>query len=112
MWNLTIKPNSPFVLPPPPPCLCYAQVRTNCSDPKKGCPRVWNNVGPVTDNFIADIEEFTLLVDHTFTTVNMGLTYSARNMTGRLAVPNNNQLCFAHFDAVDDSGKATTSAPW
>lgn len=80
------------------------------------CSKVW-----IVDSdaifFIANIEAFTVLVDHSVSSPTNGLAISSRQMSGMLYVAGGSdmqrQLCASRSDAVDSAvgGSATDGAP-
>merc|ERR1711935_764317 len=72
------------------------QTKTSCGlapPPNKPCPRVWNNTqtSPLS-YYVADIESYTLMIDHAFTTTEeFNLTKTARVMPGFLESLNKTQ---------------------
>lgn len=63
------------------------QTRARCSETPENdtiCPRAWVNNDDPVDNFIASIENFTVLVDHSFTTPSQGISKTAKEMSGVL----------------------------
>ena len=85
------------------------------------CSQVWKTVQPNSASnvrndqyFVAGLENYTLLLEHSVHSLGAGVDAVSRNMDGRLAVPDNDALCAekgAIGKAVDDSGKSTTKAP-
>jgi len=72
------------------------QTKTPCGlnpPPNKQCKRVWDNSQAAPTSFyIADIESYTLMIDHAFTTTeDFGLTKTARVMQGFLESQNKTQ---------------------
>eukprot|EP00929_Paragymnodinium_shiwhaense_P050020 TRINITY_DN25210_c0_g1_i1.p1 TRINITY_DN25210_c0_g1~~TRINITY_DN25210_c0_g1_i1.p1 ORF type:complete len:500 (-),score=73.04 TRINITY_DN25210_c0_g1_i1:120-1619(-) len=72
----------------------FRQVR-NCQDESQNCRRKYSYVDaqgkvqqgkgeamPVADNFVVDIEDFTMLVDHSFSTANGKVKLDDYNMQG------------------------------
>lgn len=83
------------------------------------CDRIWN-VKKVNSLFVANVERYSLLIDHSMQGAGSGApSINSRDIEGRLWVgnrltpPNDIQkaLCKSRPDAVDKHGKPTNSAP-
>eukprot|EP00040_Diaphanoeca_grandis_P018537 m.97503 g.97503 ORF g.97503 m.97503 type:complete len:450 (-) comp26982_c0_seq5:41-1390(-) len=89
------------------------QTRQNCSlnpTPKQNCSQLWQNDENVTFNYVAGIENFTLLVDHVVETPTLGLGSSATAMAGKLLVQHDSTVCVAQ-KGQDIHGQRTNNAP-
>jgi len=86
------------------------------------CDKLWivTSLGKV---FTADVEQFTVLIDHSVTTPSTGLATTSRQMTGMLfvdpeavvdgSIRTQDALCKSRSDAVNsvDGGSPTDTAP-
>eukprot|EP00931_Biecheleriopsis_adriatica_P062128 TRINITY_DN37404_c0_g1_i2.p1 TRINITY_DN37404_c0_g1~~TRINITY_DN37404_c0_g1_i2.p1 ORF type:complete len:413 (+),score=70.97 TRINITY_DN37404_c0_g1_i2:44-1240(+) len=93
----------------------YTQERNaSCSD--AGCSKLWLNSQTI-GRFMADIEDFTLLVDHAVQNKELGIARTSRGMHGWLHVEGTSavqrQLCRRAPVAMTQPlyGKNTTEAP-
>lgn len=93
----------------------YTQERNSSCD-STGCSKLW--VGQnATMRFMADIEEFTLLVDHSVQNEELGISRTSREMSGWLFVNGTStrqqQLCRNASGAMTQPmfGEKTTQAP-
>ena len=90
------------------------QTKTACgmSPPaNKQCPRVWDNtqVSPLS-YYVADIESYTLMIDHAFTTTEeFNLTKTARVMPGFLESLNKTQASVSDNSVDSDGSRHVTS---
>ena len=85
------------------------------------CPQVWKAVLPISESnvrndqyFVAGLENYTVLIEHSVHSLGAGVDAVSRNMDGKLAVPDNSELCAekaAEGKSVDSSGKPTSTAP-
>ncbi len=76
------------------------------------CAQLWVSTAPQVTQYVANIEDFTVLMDHSAQAPSLDLIASSRSVSGWLHVPNNNALC-AQLPAVDVVDRTTrvTSAP-
>jgi hypothetical protein len=92
------------------------QSRDSCAEDtttcKAGAPpqHLWHNTVVPQDEYIANIEKFTLLIDHSVHTPSIGVGAASRNMTGKLYVDNDDMLC-ATRGGVDANNRPQPTAP-
>ncbi len=62
-------------------------------DQAQYCSKLWRENQPPVRQFVADIERYTLLIDHTVQANTLGLSGSARKLQGKVLVENNSGVC-------------------
>lgn len=93
----------------------YTQER-NGTCGQDGCVKLWKTIG-AQDRFMADIEDFTLLVDHAVQNQELGIARTSREMEGWLLVNGTTelqqQLCSSTNSSMTQpyNGRPTTKAP-
>ena len=78
----------------------YNQINT-CDPAKNVCNNLWNNTVPDETYFIADVESYTILFDHTAFAVNLNVTGGSRYAKGYIRTKNK-KLCAVTPNSRDD----------
>lgn len=101
----------------------FHQERTTeeeCDIEKGHCDKMWKNKGDPSRRFVAEIERFSLVIDHSVSLEEFGISSSIRQMDGYLQVGKEGNvtkrqmhLCRERDDAVDRPwrGRSTDKAP-
>lgn len=88
----------------------------NASCGQEGCSKLWITSG-AQDRFMADVEDFTLLVDHAVQNQELGIARTSREMEGWLLVNGTHELQQQLCSSTNTSmtapfyGERTTKAP-
>jgi len=79
------------------------QSVTNCSLTDPHCE--WQDTEPETINFLADVERFTLLIDHAYYAPTVKIQGSARDLKGRLLDSKGKEMTVSKPDVVGVPGE-------
>ena len=78
----------------------YKQKNT-CDRTQMRCNNLWNNTVPDETYFVADVESYTILFDHTAFAVNLNVTGGSRSAKGTIKTTNK-KLCAVTPNSKDD----------